>query len=100
MDTQNKIKDTEIVKATEIVKVTSVLPNLTEFEAMQHCAIEAMKWKDEEHKKEKQQMINKICDWLKHHIYDYFYWIEMEGENEANIKLELFTDLKQVMKED
>lgn len=44
--------------------------------------------------KEKQQWIEEATEWLKHNIYDYFYWIEMEGESEANIKDTLFDDFK------
>ena len=54
-------------------------------------------WADE-HPKDNPVDIDEVCEWLKHHVYDYFYWIEMEGESEANIKQELFTDLKQAMK--
>lgn len=40
-----------------------------------------------------------IIEWLKHNIYDYFYWIEMEGESEANIKETLFDDLRKHIEE-
>lgn len=42
-------------------------------------------------------IIKKTCEWLKANIYDYFYWVEMEGESEANIKDTLFDDLKKAM---
>lgn len=42
--------------------------------------------------------IDNACEWLKDNIYDYFYWIEMEGESEANIKDTLFDDFKKAMK--
>jgi hypothetical protein len=45
-------------------------------------------------KEDKQQWIEEATKWLKHNIYDYFYWIEMEGESEANIKDTLFDDFK------
>ena len=63
------------------------------------AALEAMQWKDELHSKEKQQWIEKAAEWLKHNIYDYFYWIEMEGESEANIKDTLFDDFKKYAEE-
>lgn len=31
------------------------------------ACMEAMQWKDEEHKKEGQQLISKICKWIKEH---------------------------------
>lgn len=61
---------------------------------MYYALIEMAEWKDEQHKKEKQQWIEEAAEWLKHNIYDYFYWIEMEGESEANIKDTLFDDFK------
>lgn len=37
---------TNEAKTIEIVKATSYLPNLTEFEAMEHCAMEMANFKD------------------------------------------------------
>lgn len=42
-------------------------------------AIEAMQWKDEEHAQEKQQWIDKACEWLKDNEYGF------ETANEAII---------------
>jgi len=49
--------------------------------------------------REKQQWIENAAEWLKHNIYDYFYWIEMEGESEANIKDTLYDDFKKYAEE-
>jgi hypothetical protein len=34
-------------------------------------AMQAMQWKDEQHEKEKQQWIDKVCEWIKEHNGDY-----------------------------
>ena len=48
----------------------------------------------EMHEWDKKRFIEWATEWLKHNIYDHFYWIEMEGESEANIKDTLFNDFK------
>lgn len=45
-------------KSTEIVKATSYLTNLTEYEAMQHCAMEMADFKDN-------QQISELGGWHK-----------------------------------
>lgn len=52
------------------------------------------------HEWDKQRFIEWATEWLKHNIYDYFYWIEMEGESEANIKDTLFDNFKKTMEDE
>lgn len=47
-------------KSTEIVKATSYLPNLSEFEAMQHCAMEMAEWKDKEYNECKKDILTLV----------------------------------------
>lgn len=42
-------------------------------------ALQAMKWKDEQHKQEKQQWIDKACEWIKDNATYYAYW-EWNGD--------------------
>lgn len=49
-------------KGSECLKYTGILCCLKPcFKA----TLEAMEWKDEQHKQEKQQLIDKACEWLK-----------------------------------
>lgn len=50
-------------KAEQIAR--DMLPyNNAEYHACYNSAIKAMKWKDDEHAKEKQQWIEKACEWF------------------------------------
>ena len=52
-------------KANEIAR--DMLPyNNAEYHACYNSAMKAMKWKDEQHKKEKQQWITKACEFWEH----------------------------------
>ena len=98
METQNEIK------ANEIVRATSFLPNLTEYEAMMHCALEAMEWKDEQFKEQRKiirdhwqawaeeqinKTIDKVCEWIEEQSYGG--WIKEPTD-------EFIESLKQSMK--
>lgn len=61
------------------------------------CAIYMAEWKDEQHAKEKQQWIEKACEWLKDNANDsYLDWYDWE-KCRLN-KDELLHDFREAMK--
>lgn len=60
-------------KANEIAR--EMLPyNNAEYHACYSSAMQAMQWKDDQHKQEKQQWIEKTCEWIKDNATYYAHW--------------------------
>lgn len=56
-------------------------------------------WKDEQHSKEKQQWIEKACEWLKDNIHDYYTTGDGGDEFEEWFD-DMFEDFRKAMKEE
>lgn len=63
----NEEKALEIVKSFSIVELSS-----TPIRCCQKSALEMAQWKDEQFEAEKQQLIEKACEWLKDNARNYY----------------------------
>lgn len=92
-------------KAREIMNkfYGNLMPHYTHNEVFNRCfraryadILEAMRWKDEQHAQERQQLIDEACEWIKDNVNSYLDWYDW-GRCRVS-KDELIDDLRKSMK--
>lgn len=82
---------TNFEKAREIANHTEC-NGLACWQCKEYVALKMAQYKDDQHTEEKQQWIEKACEWLKDNIHDYY----MTGEFEQWFD-DMFDDFKEAM---
>ena len=77
METPNEKKAREIAQSVSFFWTNeddcekSIIDTVSLRKAIFNAALQAMQLKDEQHAKEKQQLIDKVCEWIKEYNGDY-----------------------------